>query len=143
VIFSVSPYSRNIARALTKLRKFYFYDTGQVEGDEGARLENVVACALLREIDWRRQTEGRKSSLHYLRDKSGREIDLAVVDREKIRLLAEVKWADCEPSRSFLAFERADPERAVQIVAKCPRPRTVGRRLRIEQASRWLHRPEI
>ena len=143
VIFSVSPYSRNIARALTKMRKFYFYDTGQVDGDEGARLENVVAGALLREIDWLRQTEGRKLTLHYIRDKSGREIDFTVVEGAKIKLIAEVKWSDSEPSKSFLAFKNLEPERAVQVVAKCPKPRTVGRLLKIVKAAEWLHKLEL
>jgi predicted AAA+ superfamily ATPase len=33
VIFSVPPFDKNVARGLKKLQKYYFYDTGQVEGD--------------------------------------------------------------------------------------------------------------
>ena len=50
IIFRVTPYHRNLARALLKSPKFYFYDTGQVLGDGGVRLENLTACALLKEI---------------------------------------------------------------------------------------------
>jgi predicted AAA+ superfamily ATPase len=38
VIFKVSPYHRNIARAVLKQPKYYFYDVAQVNGDNGVRL---------------------------------------------------------------------------------------------------------
>ena len=50
VIFPVRPYHQNIARSILKESKYYLYDTGAVEGDLGAKLENVVSCALLREL---------------------------------------------------------------------------------------------
>lgn len=43
VIFRVTPCSRNIARSIIKIPKIYFYDTGLVNGDEGARFENMAA----------------------------------------------------------------------------------------------------
>ena len=46
IIFPVRPYHKNIARSLLKESKYYLYDTGAVEGDLGAKLENTVACAL-------------------------------------------------------------------------------------------------
>ena len=50
VIFRVTPFHQKVARSLLKEPKFYFYDIAQVEGDKGARLENLVACALLKEL---------------------------------------------------------------------------------------------
>jgi len=50
VIFPVRPYHKNIARSILKESKYYLYDTGAVEGSLGAKLENIVACALLREL---------------------------------------------------------------------------------------------
>lgn len=41
VLFKVSPLHKNIARAIQKTPKFYFYDTGQVLGDQGVKLENA------------------------------------------------------------------------------------------------------
>jgi len=35
VLFKVPPFHKNIARAIQKTPKFYFYDTGQVIGDSG------------------------------------------------------------------------------------------------------------
>jgi len=50
VIFKAPPFHKNIARAIQKAPKFYFYDTGQVIDDSGIKLENIVACALQKEI---------------------------------------------------------------------------------------------
>ena len=52
IIFPVRPYHKNIARSILKESKYYLYDTGAVEGDLGAKLENIVACALIKELQW-------------------------------------------------------------------------------------------
>jgi len=46
LIFLVHPYSKNMPRALRKPPKVYFYDTGDVDGDVGAKFENLVATHL-------------------------------------------------------------------------------------------------
>ena len=65
VIFPVLPYHRNIARALLKQPKFYFYDNGMVAGDDGVKLENLVACALLKEIHRMEDVEGETLDLRF------------------------------------------------------------------------------
>ena len=64
IIFPVRPYHKNIARSLLKESKYYLYETGAVDGDIGARLENTVACALLRELHFIEDTTGSRTSLH-------------------------------------------------------------------------------
>ena len=59
VLFKVPPFHKNIARAIQKSPKFYFYDTGQVIGDTGIKLENTVACAIQKEIHFREDCYGR------------------------------------------------------------------------------------
>jgi predicted AAA+ superfamily ATPase len=44
VVFRVTPFSRNIARSLLKEPKIYFFDTGLIKGDKGAKFENQTAC---------------------------------------------------------------------------------------------------
>jgi predicted AAA+ superfamily ATPase len=105
IIFRVTPWSKNITRALTKAAKFYFYDNGQVLGDEGARYENLIACSLLREIHWEQDVKGREISLHFIRDREKTEIDFCVVENGKILQLIEAKWSDEKPSSAFKAFE--------------------------------------
>jgi len=46
LVFVVRPYTRSISRAVLKPPKVYFFDTGDVIGDDGARFENMVAASL-------------------------------------------------------------------------------------------------
>ena len=53
-MFTVRPYHhRNIARAILKAPKVYFFDSGLVKGDSGARLENACAAMLLKHVHYR------------------------------------------------------------------------------------------
>ena len=124
VIFGVRPYHRNIARSLLKEPKYYFYDTGAVEGDIGARLENTVALALLREMHLLEDTAGSRTALHYLRDRDGHEVDfLVLVDRKPV-ILAEVKASDDTFAKALWHFGRHMPTtRKVQIVLDLKRAR--------------------
>jgi predicted AAA+ superfamily ATPase len=92
----VTPYHCNIARGLIKQPKIYFYDTGFVKEDEGARFENAVACALLKRLHFLEDTAGEKCALHYLRDKEKREVDFLTVRDGRAEWLVETKLADTE-----------------------------------------------
>ena len=94
VIFPVRPYHRNITRSILKESKYYLYDTGAVEGVLGARLENVVACALLRELHFIEDTTGSRVALHYLRDKEKHEVDFLLLIDNKPSLMVEMKMND-------------------------------------------------
>ncbi|MEI8320417.1 MAG: ATP-binding protein [Alphaproteobacteria bacterium] len=104
-IFSVTPYHTNVARSLLKEPKLYFYDIGRVP-DEGARLENLVACALLKEIHWIEDVYGHKGNLHYLKTKDGVEIDFLVTIDDVPVVCIEVKTSDDVPSKSFNHFKK-------------------------------------
>lgn len=104
-IFRVTPYHKNIARSLLKEPKFYFFDIPRVP-DEGARLENLVACALLKEINYLEDTQGYKGGLHYLKTKDGVEIDFLVALDDKPILCVEVKSSDDTPSKNFKKFRK-------------------------------------
>ncbi len=139
VIFRVAPYHRNVARALLKAPKFYFYDTGQVMGDSGARLENVVACSLLKEIQFMTDCYGEEYGLSYVRTKDGREIDFLVTREERPHLLIEVKWAEDRPSGNFGAFAKYFPDvRQIQVVKKLNRERSYPSGVEIRRAHSWL-----
>jgi len=127
VIFAVRPYHRNISRSLLKEPKYYFYDTGAVEGDLGAKLENAVALALLRDLNLLEDTTGSRTALHYLRDKEKNEVDfLAVVDG-KPSLMVEVKAAEDSFSRSLFRFHSYLPAvKAVQVVYDLKRRKSSG-----------------
>jgi uncharacterized protein len=103
LLFKVTPYHKNIARSLLKEPKYYFFDIARVP-DMGARLENLVASALLKEIHFLEDTEGLKATLHYLKTKDGNDIDFLIVVDEKPILAIEVKTADATASKHFRIF---------------------------------------
>lgn len=139
VIFRVIPYHKNIARSLLKEPKYYFYDTGQVSGDDGKKLENVVACALLKELHFLEDTLGCSCMLNYLRDKEGREIDFLVMIDNRPVLMIEVKWADESLSRNFAVFLKYFPyTHGVQLVGKIEREKSFESGVRILDVAGWL-----
>ena len=139
VLFPVRPYSQKISRSLLKAPKYYLLDCGQVEADSGAKLENVVACALLKEIHGLQDRRGESLALHYLRTKDGREIDFALVRDGQVTHLIEVKHNDSRPSRHFPYFRRSFPKaQAVQLVQELGRERTYPDGLEVRKASHWL-----
>ncbi|MBS0655944.1 MAG: ATP-binding protein, partial [Verrucomicrobia bacterium] len=75
IIFRVTPFSNNIARSLLKEPKIYFFDTGLVNGDGGARFENFIACCLLKHIFGKIDYQAEAYSLHYLQTKEKNEVD--------------------------------------------------------------------
>jgi len=77
IIFLVRPFHRNVARAILKAPKAYFFDTGYVRGDDGVKWENACATMLLKNVHFQQDTLGRQTSLNYLRTKDGKEVDFA------------------------------------------------------------------
>jgi len=139
IIFRVTPYSKNIARSLLKEPKFYFYDHTYADDDHGARLENIVACALLKELHYLEDTTGIHTSLHYLRTKDGKEIDFLVCLEEHPTHTIEVKWSDDNPSKAFEYFKHLLPKsKCIQLVYKLAREKSYPTGLRITSLISWL-----
>jgi predicted AAA+ superfamily ATPase len=123
LIFLVYPYSTNLPRAVLKPPKVYFYDNADVEGDDGARFENLVATHLLKSLHFLEDRDGYRYQLRYLRDKEGREIDFVLIREKKICELIEVKWSDDQISSSLKYYQtKLTPSYATQIVGHEMRP---------------------
>lgn len=121
--FSVVPYTHNLPRAIQKPPKVYFYDNGDVLGGEGAILENLVATTLLKRLQFIEDYYGHRVSLHYLRDKAGREVDFVTVINNTVFELIEVKSSDTTISSSLKYYsEKLKPQHTVQIVGNLDRP---------------------
>ncbi len=117
IVFVVRPYHDNIARAVLQSPKVYFYDTGLVEGDEGLRFENLVATALLKQVQWQHDVQGKEAGLHYIRTKDGAEVDFALSDKNQLTQLVECKLSDEKPHRALQRFAQEQaPVQAVQVV---------------------------
>ncbi len=118
-IFRVYPYSTNLPRATLKPAKVYFYDNAEVEGDAGAKFENLVATHLLKTIHFLEDRDGYRYQLRYLRDKEGREVDFVLLREKKLCELIEVKWSDEQISPSLRYYqEKLQSPSATQIVGQ-------------------------
>ena len=93
LVFAVPPWSRSIARAIRKERKYYFYDYSRVP-DPAARFENVVAMELKARCDLWTGAGSARFGLHYARTRDGEETDFLVTRDERPWVLLECKTAD-------------------------------------------------
>lgn len=139
IIFRVGPFHRNIARSILKAPKYYFYDTGQVIGNSGIKLENLTASALLKEIHFLEDCHGEEAVLYYIKTKDSREIDFLITRNESPFLMVEVKWSDSHPSSNFSIFNKYFAKvKKIQIVGKLAREKTYPDGTEIRSAHSWL-----
>jgi predicted AAA+ superfamily ATPase len=139
IIFRVSPHSHNIARAILKSPKYYFFDTGHVKDEPGARFENMVALCLLKECQFLEDTKGLRVVLSYLRNKEGKEIDFMVAIEGKPKVMIEAKWSEQLPSSAFHYFRKYLPDcQMVQLVGKLKQDFMTPQGIEIRQAGKWL-----
>jgi len=128
LVFSVRPYTKSLPRAVRKPPKVYFFDNGDVLGDEGTHFENLVATSLLKRLHYLEDSQGYKYELRYIRDKEGREVDFAIVKEGELEELIEVKYSDDSITRSLSYYaDRLNPKKAVQIVSEIKRPYDKGK----------------
>jgi len=92
-VFRIRPYAGKMVRGLRKLPKAYLWDWSLIE-EPGPRFENLVAAHLLKFCHLLEDAEGYRVSLHYLRDKAGREVDFLVVLDRKPWFAVEAKIRD-------------------------------------------------
>jgi predicted AAA+ superfamily ATPase len=138
ILFIVTPYSRNIARSLLKQPKVYFYDTGFVKDDKGARYENALACALLKHLHFLEDTKGEKCALHYLRDKEKREVDFLTLCDGQPRWMIEAKVSgdDVSSLKHFSGFftKKTEP---ILLVKNLKRELYLDG-IKVKKAGAWL-----
>ena len=143
IVFVVRPWHRNIARATLQAPKVYFYDTGLVQGDDGIRFENLVACHLLKNVQWQQDTRGASVDLHYIRTKDDAEIDFCLSDGDALTHLVECKLSDTKAQRSLIRFAAEWPQaQAVQLVRECRAEADVGW-VQVRDAAPWLAGLEV
>jgi predicted AAA+ superfamily ATPase len=108
-IFRLPPFGAPAVRAVKKEQKHYHVDWSVVPA-EAARFENLVACHLLKWVQFRQDALGLDVELRYFRDTDGREVDFLVVDRDRPILCVECKWNDAPLDRSLRYFKARFPD---------------------------------
>ena len=115
IIFLVRPFSHKINRAILKEPKIYFYDIALVP-DESARLENLVALELLKDVRYRENHTGTKRTVHYIRTKENKEVDFLIAEGNTALQLIEVKRSDISVSKNLKMFSNKYGIPGIQIV---------------------------
>ncbi len=114
LIFNISTWTKKIARAIHKERKYYLWDAPRIK-DLSARFENMVAVELYRAVTlWNDMGYGN-FSLHFVKNKEKQEVDFLLANDNEPFLLVEAKMSDQQPSKSLQLFQRALNVPAVQL----------------------------
>ena len=142
IVFVVRPWHHNIARATLQAPKVYFFDTGLVQGDEGIRFENLVACHLLKQVHWQQDAQGKEVDLHYVRTKDGAEVDFCLSHKARagdtLTHLIECKLGGSKPHAALKRFaEQWTDAQAVQVVRNLRHEQDYGR-VQVRDAASWL-----
>lgn len=115
LVFSITPWTRRITRAIHKERKIYLWDTPKIE-NSAARFENMVALELLRAVNaWNDMGYG-SYSLHYIKNKEQQEVDFLISKGRNPFLLIEAKIADTQPSLILKKIQRVLNIPAIQLI---------------------------
>ncbi|MFZ4626637.1 MAG: ATP-binding protein, partial [Rhodoferax sp.] len=139
IVFTVRPWHRNIARATLQAPKVYFFDTGLVLGDAGLRFENLVACSLLKHVQWQQDTQGLAVDLHYIRTKDNAEVDFCLSQGNTLTDLIECKLSDGKPHRALTRFAGEWPQaRPTQLVRDLRNEQDIGP-IEVRRAAEWLN----
>ncbi len=138
MVFPVRPYHKNIGRAILKEPKYYFYDPGLIKRSIGAQIENIAACALLKELHFVEDVYGLETSINYIKNKQGKEIDFYIRVEDK-QFLIEVKSNDDSLSSNFKIFDRYLPKaKKIQLVDEIKKEKTYPDKTEIRKLSSWL-----
>ncbi len=126
IVFRVTPFSKNIARSLLKEPKIYFFDVGLVNGDLGAKFENLIACCLLKHVYAKIDYQAENYSLKYLQTKDRQEVDFALVKDKEIKSMIEVKLSNHSIHPGLSYFHKKYDLAAIQLVKDLKRQRIEG-----------------
>lgn len=138
LIFIVRPYTEKLSRSIVKPFKVYFYDNADVEGDIGAKYENLVACHLLKRAQFIEDFEGYRMNLAFIRDKEGREVDFVLTKEKQIEFLLEAKWSDEKISNHLIYYSnKLKAKKAIQLVGNLKRDFN-SKGIAVYRASDWL-----
>jgi predicted AAA+ superfamily ATPase len=140
LIFSLSPWTRKIARAIQKEQKIYLWDVPRIK-DPAARFENMVAIELFRAVSMWNEMGYGKFSLHFIKNKEQQEVDFLIADGHHPMVLVEAKISDSQPSPALTKFQTMLKIPAVQLVNQAEgfRKLSIGNQpVLIAPACQWL-----
>ena len=118
--FLVKPWSQHIENAIRKTPKWFLRDWSGIT-DIGKRNETILACHLLKAVEYWTDMGFGECDLYYIRDKQKKEADFLVSKDGKPWFLAEAKTSDTKPSPALSAYHKATgAKHALQVVFILP-----------------------
>jgi len=117
LVFTISPWHRNIKRSIIKEKKLYFFEWPLVL-ESGLRFENFLAVNLLRMAVRFTEIGLGNFKVFYIRDKEKREVDFALVKDNKPVALFEAKESDSHISKPGRFYSKKMNIPLFQIVHK-------------------------
>ncbi len=115
LIFSIKPWSKNLARTVKKEEKVYFMDWAYCKTD-AIIFENFLALQLYRACHiWTEQGWG-KAKVFYVRDFDQKEVDFLITLNDQPTLLVEAKLSNKTISSSTLRFSKSLKVPILQVI---------------------------
>jgi len=113
--FRIAPWTKKIARAITKEKKLYFFNYPLIQ-NIGSRFENMIALELYRAINnWNEKGYGN-FDLHYIKNKEQEEVDFLISNNNLPILMTEAKNSDDQPAKSLINFQNNLNIPVIQLV---------------------------
>jgi len=117
LVFTISPWHRNIKRSIIKEKKLYFFEWPLLF-DSGSRFENFVAVNLLRIAVRFTEIGLGNFEVFYIRDKEKREVDFALAKDNEAVALFEAKESESGMSKPGKFYSKKMNIPLFQIVHK-------------------------
>lgn len=117
LVFTISPWHRNIKRSIIKEKKLYFFEWPLVF-DSGSRFDNFLAVNLLRMAVRFTEIGLGNFEVFYIRDREKREVDFALVKDNNPLALFEAKESDSSISKPGRFYSKKMNIPLFQIVHK-------------------------
>ncbi len=138
VMFKIQPYFTRVQSSIKKAPKYYFFDIPRVV-NAGARFENLIALSLYKEINYRNDSMGENYSLHYMRNKSQKEVDFVVCSNKKPVAMLEAKLSDNNLANAFAIFQKQTGDIPKYILVKnLKKNTTLKDGTKVVAAAEWL-----
>ena len=114
------PWFRNVSNPIRKTPKWYLRDWSGIK-DDGARIETIIACHLLKAVETWTDMGFGDYALHYIRDKNKNEVDFLVTKDGDPWMIAEAKTSDIKPTSALKSMQsQLGVGIALQVVANLP-----------------------
>lgn len=115
LIFRIYPFGAPKIRAVKKEAKHYHFNWSDIK-NTGSRLENLVACHLLKYCHFLEDNEGREMEVRFFRDVDLREVDFVLMEDAKPIQFIEVKTSESKTNKALKYLKQRFPDtKATQI----------------------------